>query len=234
MSNNKIMIVIAGLFVFGLFFKFWLDEKQVASDVVTGAVAPAKPVFHWVDIDGKDHATQEEAAISSAAARMLHRDQMDSIARMHNIKPRDIISYRDIYINDTGLVNALIDSLNRLKGKGIVVAGKTVDTVERSFEYADNYIWMRGLVGKKIVQVSYDLDDTLNLVTYSKKKWFLGRKRLYFDASLQNPNAYIRGMQGVKIAERLPGRFGIGPYIGIGTNGRPSAGLALTFSIIRF
>lgn len=52
-----------------------------------------------------------------------------------------------------------------------------------------------------------------------------------------NPNVRITGMQGVKVGSSAPGRFAIGPYIGFGYDGsgwKPSIGVSLQYSLIRF
>ena len=193
------------------------------------------PINHWIDVNGLDHATKEEASVSSQAAIAGMKGQLEYQAKLLKIKPQQLKGYSQTAFVDTGRISAYFDSINLGKPKYITLPGGNVDTVERYFEYLDRWAWMEGAVGKKLVQIDYQIQDTLTHREYVKRKWLLGKERLYMDASLSNPNAYITGMTGIRIADKMPGRFSVGPYIGFDfTHLTLGFGISVQYAVFRF
>ncbi len=212
-----------------------IKEALTIHDIKTIEKLRDKPVDHWFDINGHAHSTQEEAQVSSVAARIAMKNDFDAQAKLLKIKARNITGINGIGIVDTGRILAhYVDSFSRLT-KVIHLPGGKTDTVERHFEYVGDHIFVEGLVGKKFVQIDYEHDDSLTLVSYTKKKWFLGKPRTYVDAKLEDPKSYVRGMKGIRINSKLPGRFSIGPYVGYDlAHMQFGFGLSFQYALFRF
>jgi type II secretory pathway pseudopilin PulG len=80
----------------------------------------------------------------------------------------------------------------------------------------------------------YQYQDTITTVFHFKRKWFMGRKTLYSSSMLQNPEAKVISSTNVLVKEYRDKRFGIGPYVGMDINLRPSFGLSVQYSLIKF
>lgn len=214
------------------------DKKQSVKDATSQANKIIElqivPVNHWIDANGTDHATKEEATATSEAAMLEIKKEMTEMAYKLKVKPKQIVQFQQIGMVDTGMIQAAYDV--KIRQKYISTpSGNIIDTVERSFEWVDDYAWVKGLVGKKIVQIKYELDDSLTIVGYTKRKWLLGKDHLYTDASLMNPNAYVRGMNGIEIKGVMPGRISVGPYIGFDvTHMNVGFGISVQYAIWRF
>lgn len=170
------------------------------------------PATHYTDKSGRDHAVKQVVTIET------FRDQFDSMCKILKIKESQI----------QGLTVAVAQA------RGRVVMVK--DT-SGQYNYHDN--WSDFSFNNKDEQsvLDYRISDSLKFITYTKRKWFLGRETTFIDAYSLNPNITIASINsGVKVAQDK-GRFGFGPYVGIGTNGRDfrvTVGLSLHYSIFRF
>lgn len=243
-SKRKIILIAAILLVGGFIFWYLRDKIRDAitlREVKTIEKIKEQPVNHYIDVNGRDHATKEEAQVSSDAARIAMRKEFEATAKLLKVKPNKITGITGVGFVDTGKIVAHFDSVRGKYWKPIIkLANGKTDTVQRSFEYVDDYVWMRGFVGKKTVEINYEIDDSLTIASYSKRKWFLGKKRTYVDAHLMNPKAYVRGLTGIRINDKMPGRINIGPYIGVGyssddlTHMKVNFGLSVQFALIRF
>lgn len=80
----------------------------------------------------------------------------------------------------------------------------------------------------------YQYRDTITTVFHFKRKWFMGRKTLYSSSMLQNPEAKVISSTNILVKEYHDKRFGIGPYVGMDINLRPSFGLSVQYSLIKF
>lgn len=212
-----------------------IKEALTIHDIKTIERLQDKAVDHWFDINGNAHSTQEEAQVSSIAARVSMKNEFDAQAKLLKIKAKNITGINGIGMVDTGLILAhYIDSFSKITRVIHLPGGKT-DTVERHFEYVDDHIYVDGLVGKRVVQIHYEHDDSLTLVSYTKRKWFLGKQRTYVDAKLEDPNSYVRGMSGIRINTKVPGRFNIGPFVGYDlAHMQFGFGVSIQYALIRF
>src|SRR5699024_7357646 len=81
------------------------------------------------------------------------------------------------------------------------------------------------------------LNGLMSLTKYEQGTGFLNlRKRQYLDVHFNNPIFKPLNVTGFEITPK-PKRFGIGPYIGYGFNGRkwtPSIGISVHYDLIRF
>ena len=238
-SVTSIIIGALGMFFWmsgmkcGSHKKDQMTANQLSAQVKTVIKLQEVPVQHYLDANGIDHASKEEATVSSQAAMLAIKDQMNRLAHQLKIKPSQITGYNTISSIDVDSIIASYD--NVIKQKLIHMPDGKVDTVERSFAYEDEFAWISGLVGKKYAQIKYSFGDSLTILSYTKRKWLLGDPETFIDAHLANPNAYIKGMDGIRIDNAVPGqRWSIGPYAGYDVvHGKFGIGIAIQYALIR-
>lgn len=81
----------------------------------------------------------------------------------------------------------------------------------------------------------YTYSDTISTVVDSKKKWFLGKERLYATSVLQNKQATITGSTSVLIDSYKDKRFVI--YVGVGYDpfiNKPTANVGFGYALFKF
>lgn len=238
MKSTLIWVIVA--FALGCILIFAIrgchDKQVVLNDIKTVEKLQEVPVNHWIDVNGRDHATKELAAVSSEAAIIGMKGVIEYQAKLLKVKPGAIKGFGQIAFVDTGKLIVYLDSINATKKKTVILLpGGKIDTIDRHFEWIDSFTWVEGFVGRNAVQIDYRIEDTLTHREYMKKKWLLGKGRLYMDASLQNPNAYIKGMTGIRINDKMPGRFSVGPYVGFDlTHMTIGFGISLQYALFRF
>ena len=246
-KTTKLVLLAVAVGILHIFFlRGCLYKGQEIKEIKTALQIKEVPVNHWIDAAGKDHATQQEAEVSSKAAivalGMVPGSSFDSVCRLLKIKPKQVMGVNQIDYVDTGSIIAnYVETHPGNDNLPIGVPGRSGDTDKKEFQYSDNYLWIDGVIRDDGVHIRYKMDDSLQIVSYWHRKWFLGAKILFFDGSLSNKNAYIRGMSGVRIKDKIPGRIGIGPFIGIapivkttGFGFYPTFGIGVFYSLVRF
>lgn len=162
-----------------------------------------------------------------------------------------IIDYKD-----TALLYKDLYGKTHLKAKNLEVENilleKKLNEISKELKIKPKNIErVKGLTTKTVIQFvhdtipSYDtayltfikrndsttiiLNDTLQIVDYWKRSWFLGEKRYYVDVKNVNPYVNLKSLVGYKIKMK-PTRFIIGPYAGYNllTN-TPSLGIGVIY-----
>lgn len=109
---------------------------------------------------------------------------------------------------------------------------------ENHFTYADKWLYLRGKVVDDALELDYRITDSIQLVTYTKRKWFLGRRETFVSGFSLNPKTRLEGLQQVKLTESIkPKKWAIGLQAGYGFNGAglsPYVGIGVTRTLIRF
>jgi len=181
-------------------------------------------VKHWMDKQGREHGQVRLAEADIASLRAVYRGEMDSVMAALKIQQKQIQALTVLGVTTAGRIRPEVEDF------------KIADRTYKKFHYGDPYLELDGILTDTPF-ISYKIFDSLIVTTYSKRKWFLGRKEIFLDAYSRNPAAHISGLIGLKVATEKPKRFGVGPYFGYGFNGQawqPSIGLALQYSLIKF
>jgi hypothetical protein len=196
----------------------------VVHDIQKVIVQRTDSLRHYKDAAGREHAQRVLAEAGSKAIGIVYRREIDSIKAALSIKEKQLQSFMLASTTNEGTVRLRVDTVY-------------IDsTTTYRFAYNDRWIDVSGAVGKRSY-LSYRMTDSLVFTTYWKRKWFLGRKTNYIDAYSHNPHVRVTGLDGNRISLKEPGRFGVGPYIGLGWTGAgwaPGIGLSLHYSLIRF
>lgn len=181
-------------------------------------------IRYWKDAAGTEHAEKQVAIASFEAARIVWRHELDSVAQLLKIKPKDIQELKTIGTVAAGTISPVV----------VTISGPGQPHVQR-ISYEDQWLSLDGVVADTAV-FTYRVRDSLTLTTY-RKKVGLFRYNTVVDGYSHNPNAHITGLSSLQIKTPAPGRIGIGPYFGYGFDGQrwaPSAGLSIHYSLIRF
>lgn len=178
---------------------------------------------HYEDEAGRTHGVTRVAEADPVSLRAIY-PFMDSVLRTLDLQGKQLQVLTAASTKTEGTFRPKVES--------IVKGDKTVQRVS----YKDKYLDLEGIVSDTPL-FKYSIRDSLLFTTYTKKKWLLGRKETFIDAYSPNPASKIENLTGLRVSVEKPKRFGIGPYIGFGYNGqewKPSVGLSLQYSIIKF
>jgi len=105
----------------------------------------------------------------------------------------------------------------------------------RKSSYRDHWTDLSVTFSEDSALWKYKFKDSLSLVGYFKKDhWYSLRSKPYLNAQSFNPNSTITGLNNFTMQERVRSRFGVGPFIGIGINGRPQAGVGVFYRLFEF
>ena len=173
-------------------------------------------VKYWIDKSGIEHAQALEMEGKYDELANSYAGDMDAAAGRLQIKDRQI----------DGLQNAIANVKGGFSVKVIH------DTTAETFYYRDSSMQETATITDDTAHVSYDVTVPVHLTQYWHRTWLFGKKTHYVDGYSENPDVHITNLQSVRILKE-PGRWGLGPYIGVSLNG-PSLGIALTYSLIRF
>lgn len=190
------------------------NNNKHQSDTVTEADT-------WHDRWKTEHA--EKVAIQGTLKSLEITDaaQLDVATQRVQIQRRQI----------EGLQKVVVD----LKGK--FTSEIIRDSTGTHIKYKDSTISAIATVVGDSVDVEYSVTAPIFLTQYWKRKWLLSKKTHYVDGYSTNPNVHITNLQSIRINSVEPGRFGVGPYLGIGYDGvsfKPSLGICISYSLFRF
>ncbi len=165
-----------------------------------------------------EHARKEVIESDLKTVKITEARELDEASQRLQVKERQIEGLQKV--------------VAKVKGSfSTKVIHDTVGTV--IVEYKDSNLTATARVVNDDVQVDYSINVPIHLTQYWKRPWFLGKKTHYADAYSTNPNAHITNLKSIKISKE-PGRFGIGPFFGIGYDLKPTFGISLQYSLIRF
>lgn len=123
-----------------------------------------------------------------------------------------------------GLVDTVAQALNIAKNKLQQItqiatttqaenlqAKRTIDSLKRLvYSYRDKYVQMTyrpalpGADSADNGQFDFKYNDSLNVVQYWKKKWFLGAKKSYIDIYSNDPRTTVNGVKRLVVEQRSP------------------------------
>lgn len=131
----------------------------------------------------------------------------DSLKRYKDLYGNEHVRVEKLVVEKSLLQHDLIEISKELKIKQRNIEGYKKITskteaeiiVKRDSFYADNYI----IVKSKSDTLNISLTDSLTIVDYYKRKWFLGKKHYYIDISNTNKYVTIEKIIGREIKGKL-------------------------------
>ena len=182
-------------------------------------------LMQYKDAAGSEHAQRALTEAQLSVLKAAYKTQIDSLTDRVGIQAKQLQSVTSIGTKTEGKIKPDVDT--------IVQADSSR---EYSFQYSDKWLTLNGRIGAGSF-IDYSMRDSLIASVFFKRKNWLAKKQLFLDAFSLNPNAKVTGLNGYKIPYRIPGRLGIGPYVGLSyLNGHVQAtfGFSLHYSVVRF
>lgn len=199
---NPINVGIAIAFMAMVFFSITKvrscnHNREVLNDIKENIVVDTAK--HWYDKDSIEHATNKEIIINRDAANILYKRKLDSISRLLGIKNRQIKDLQETVISIKGHIVAPIDTISF---QGVQENGVVIETKALTFEYADSFIKVNGVIDT-VAHLDYSIEDIPIIYTgYFKRKWFLGKKHCYVDAYSESKNVHIKKLTKISIEKK--------------------------------
>jgi hypothetical protein len=217
---RKQIILIAAILVaiFSFYGKCQSDRKAMqVTDLLHASTDSGK---RWIDAYNREHLSKLVLVGERNQMSQLHRSQIDSMAKVLKIKPKQVSGLTTTGVAVSGSVGAATHVI------------KVIDTVEglpigwegNYFEYSDDYTSMTGYIDiahkdtcrNEIGEVDtcsvpgsviifYNIDVPIKQVVYWRRKHsFLGvfrygRKVTTMDVSSSNPNVKITNFESLQI-----------------------------------
>lgn len=172
---------------------------------------------HWFDQYKSEHDKRVAVEGSLNELQVSYEADIDTATKRLQIGKRQIEGLQNLLANATGNFTAVVIH----------------DTDVQKFYYKDSSIQEHAVISDDTAHISYDVTLPIHLAQYWHRPWLLGKKTHYVDGYSDAPNVHITDLKSIRVGGKEPGRFGVGPYVGISLNG-PSIGIALTYSLLRF
>lgn len=162
--------------------------KQIARQLTTDSVK------YWRDLYGQEHATALAIQGEKELINALYPQQVDSLKKQLGIKDRQIMQMQRIGIR-------LRDSFVVQLIPAEAMPGDTIIHEHRPsiFSYQDDYADIAGYIKQDTAIVRYEISAPVDVAVYKKRKWFLGRKRVYISATSKNPKVKLVGLSLIQV-----------------------------------
>ena len=183
--------IIAGI---AAFIKGCHAQKEVKT-IERAAIVGYDSVKHYRDLYDTDHAQREQVIADKQAADILFRQEMDSVCKRLDINRKQLQTMEKMLAEAKGSFTTPVQTVTVHD----TIPGMPVGWSGKKFEWVDDYMTMAGYVDSQKATIFYDMTLPININTYWKRRWFLGRKRYYVDGYSSNPSVHITGLSGVKI-----------------------------------
>lgn len=209
-------------FVAFVSYKLWNWKPQFITNTERITEIRNDTTRHWVDDQGRQHG-ETRLAQADIAILMAAYPRVDSILRVLDIQGKQLQALTAMSTTTAGSFRPKLESVAR------------GDKTFQQISYKDKWLELDGVITDTPI-LQYSIYDSFIVSTYWKRKWWLGKKEVFIDAYSLNPASKVNNLTGLKVSTENPKRFGIGPYVGYGWNGRewaPSVGVSLNYSLIR-
>lgn len=183
------LAIIAAVVAFAIIFKKCNNNAKTVNTVRQIARIDTTEVRRYKDLYGVEHARNELIIATNRDMQLMYGSQIDSLTKQLRIRARQLQSMAIIQYRDTGsIITNTVVVHDTLTGKYVY-----------SFNYSDSTVSVWGEVDSASAHVQYQVYAQLNIATFWKRRWFLGRKKYYIDATSPNENIHITNLKGYKI-----------------------------------
>lgn len=189
MKIFALSVIIVALICTGLVLKSCRDKplKQVQQI----ATHQSDSTRYYRDLWGAEHANRLLVEGDRKVIQALYQSRIDSVCRRLGLREKQIQDMASVIATDAGSFTAPVQpdtmTIHDTLREGL------------AFKWNDDYLHMAGFVDSSSAYVSYDIEIPINLTTYWKRRWLLGRKRYYIDGYSNNPRVHLAGLSGIKI-----------------------------------
>lgn len=207
-SDNRIWVIAVIILVGVLVGSYFLNKCSGTKKEPTVKV---DSIAYWRDQFNREHAKTSQIEItdkSQLPASM--QGEYDSLLKLYRLKDKNLQEYTKALIEARGHVDARLIAIHD------TFNSNSTDTIvgDLAFDYRDRYMDMSGVVEADSVHINYAVEAPITVTQYWKRKWFLGSKQYFIDGYSDNPNVHISNLHEVRIKEKVPSRWGVGPMVG--------------------
>jgi hypothetical protein len=230
MKPLHVTILLAVIAVLGiLFVTGYFDKKQAVQQLTTGIKRKDDTTTHWRDLYNTEHASNISLQQDLQTTRIIHEKELKEAAVRLNVKDKQIQNLNQFVATLQASFTAPVDTTRR------------GDTTASTIHVDPFSVFNTFTIGDKQT-VNYKITVPIRLTQYWKRPHsFLGIRYgdpvNYIDGYSTNKNVRIDSLSNVRILAKPPGRWGVGPYFGYGTNGTGftwNAGFSIHYSLIRW
>jgi len=201
----------------------WMQKRNSERSLANVRIAMNQEIEVWKDKYGRSNALAEQLRIDRQTMRKHYEEKLSKV-------PGRIVEVETVRLVTTDTL-----TLVEVQNDTVLVAQESEGATGKLFEASDE--WSRFEVYNLgfAPAINYHVKDSVTMTTYSKRKWVFGAKEYFVQGTSHNPNTEIIGLESIKVAEQK--RFSIGPYVGVGFNGRsfdPQIGVGVQLKIAEF
>lgn len=152
-------------------------------------------VRYWRDRWNTEHAVVADIRGELATVKVLEGRKLDSVCKRLHLREKQLKDMSEVLVRAQGRITEVpypVYIPYRDSGRAVL-----------AFDWADEYLEMRGWIDSNMVQVDYAMTLKINTASYWRRKhpwaWILSKKRYYFDGWCDNPAVTIKGLKSIKI-----------------------------------
>jgi hypothetical protein len=198
--NTRTLIIFLLLVIFVLFAKL-REVSQSNTSLKNYNNIKEKEVKVWQDNYGYWR--------SKAEASEITKDNLKDLEELKNLSK----DFEGVKKSLRNLENYIATSTSTTINKTINLKDTTIyrDSIAYnlpSFRYDDKWTTINGLIENGKVDVMVSSRDSLDIVQYWDRKWFLGRKKYFTEVKSFNPNTKVDYQKNIKV-KRKRGLFAL-------------------------
>lgn len=179
---------------------------------------------------------KNQAGLSRAQAEAVEADR-EVIEAAYGDLVRDLKKQLDIKIRQLQSVSTITTTTGgevKTVTKDSLIYIDTTRVKAKVFQFRDRWVDLNGYFLRDSLSLQYKFYDSLTLATSWKRKNIFANRELQIDAISANPHSSITGLRTISVKSPVRSRVSIGPFVGVGVNGKPVVGVGVQYGLIRF
>ena len=190
------------------------------------AVTNATEVKLWKNQAGLSRARAGVAEADRKILEEVYAEQFRAMRKELDVKNKQLQSATFIKTNTSGEI--------KTPTKDSLIYLDTTKVKAKVFEFRDRWATINGYFLRDSLSLRYSFVDSLTIATSWRRKHLFANRELQIDAISSNPHSSITGLSSLTVRDPKKSRIGIGPFVGIGINGKPVIGLGVQYSFFKF
>lgn len=190
MSKIRIILDIIIGIVIGILFLYCFYLYKKAENLTS-----YKSLYEVENKQNKIYRDKDSTWRNKSQDVIVSKSQLDQVKELQNL-----------HKEFDGVKKSLSNLENYTKLSEVTTINKTIYIIDSSFIYSDKYDTIKGIIKNGKVNLTDIHRDSLIIVQYWDRAWFLGKKKYYTDIKSTNPNTKIDYQKNIK-TERKKGLF---------------------------
>jgi hypothetical protein len=228
MKNSLFLILLGVVVLLVILFQIKsCHDKNYYSNIL---LLKNDTIKQWKDEAGRWHAEAVASELSKDEMKTFFSKEVSELQKDFNIKLKDVTAYLKASIQSDKDITMAVDSGSMISVTNLNGSDTAVFHFNDAWSTINASLYNNKL---HLIQQSY---DSISFVTSIKRSWLFGPRTTVLNGISYNPSSKISGITGIEI--KVPSRrFGIGPYVGYGFNGKSwgmNAGVSIHYSVVKF